>query len=140
MHAGYYEGIIQLRNPNSNVLDFIKKEVEKKGNVFIAKEEEVENGVDFYISSQRFCQNLGKKLQLHFGGELKISARLHTISRQTSKELYRVNVLFRLPNFRKGDIITYRGEKIMILAIGKKIFAKNINTGRKLSIKYSSLP
>lgn len=135
----YYEGILQLRNPNKEVVDFIEKEVEKKENVFITKKEKVRNGIDFYITSQKYLQNLGKKLQNCFGGELKVSSKLFSRDRQTSKGVYRVNVLFRLPGFKKGDIIELRGDKIKVINIGKKVFAKNLKTGKKVSISFRDL-
>jgi len=60
------------------------------------KKEYVRNGIDFYLTSQRYAQSLGKKLKKTFKGELKISSKLFTVNRQTSKNVYRVNVLFRL--------------------------------------------
>ena len=96
--------------------------------MFITKKEKVRNGIDFYVTSKRYLQNLGKKLQNCFGGELKVSSRLFTRDRQTSKDVYRVNVLFRLPRFKKDDIIELKGNKIKVINIGKKVFGKNIKT------------
>jgi len=91
------------------------------------------------MAPQRFLRNVGAKLQNHFGGQLIISKKLHTKNRLTSKEVYRVNALFRLPSFKKGDILDYKGEKIKILAIHKKVMAKNINTGKKLSLNFKEI-
>ena len=62
-HDEYFEGILQVRNPSEEVLDFIAKEVEKKGDVFVAKAKQTQNGIDLYISSQRFLRSIGNKLQ-----------------------------------------------------------------------------
>lgn len=139
MHQDYYEGILQLRNPNEEAIEFIKNQVKKRTNVFIAKEQKVNNGIDFYISSQKYLQTIGKKLKKHFRGELKISSRLHTKNRQTSKNVYRVNILFRLAKCNIGDILNFRGDKIKILKMGKKILAKDMKTGKKISISYKDL-
>lgn len=139
MHKDYYEGILQLRNLNKEVVEFIKNQIKKRADVFITKEKKVNNGIDFYITSQRYLQTLGKKLKKHFSGELKISSRLHTKNRQTSKNIYRVNVLFRLTKYNTSDIINFRGDKIKILKLGKKILAKDIKTGKKLSLNYKDL-
>lgn len=135
----YFEGILQLRNPSKEVVDFIEKQTEQKENVFITKKEEVRNGIDFYFTSNKYLLNLGKKLQNCFGGELKFSSKLFSRDRQTSKEIHRVNVLFRVPGFKKGDIIKLKGDNIKVINIGKKVFGKNIKTGKKVSINFKDL-
>jgi len=138
MHPQYYEGILQLRNPNKDVLKYVKNQIEKS-NVFTSKEILLKNGRDIYLSSQKFLRALAIKLQKRFGGQLKTSRKLHTVSKTTGKKLYRVTVLHRLPLFKPGDIITYRGEKIKIKSIGKKIFAQNTETGKKFTIKFKDI-
>ncbi|MAG72186.1 MAG: hypothetical protein CL471_18130 [Acidobacteria bacterium] len=138
-HNGYFEGILQLRNSNEEVLEATLKAIEKKGNVSVAKIKNVTNGIDIYISSQRFLRNLGAKLQKQFGGQFTISKKLYTKHRLTSKEVYRVNALLRLPNFKKGDIIKYKGDEIKILAMKKKVLAKVLKTGKKLTLNFKDL-
>tara|TARA_Y100000310_G_scaffold315910_1_gene367042 strand:+ start:2439 stop:2873 length:435 start_codon:yes stop_codon:yes gene_type:complete len=135
----YFEGILQLRNPNEEVISFIANQIKKRDDVFIAKQAKAKNGVDLYFSSNKFLKALGKKLQNHFGGELKTSATLHTRSRQSSKNLYRLTVLFRLPEFKKGDTVKFKGEKVKILKLERKVFCKNINTGKKISMDYKEI-
>jgi len=139
MHKDYYEGVLQLRNPNNEIIEFIDNQIKKRADVFITKEKRVNNGIDFYITSQKYLQAIGKKLKKQFSGELKISSKLHTKSRQTSKNLYRVHVLFRVANCNIGDILNFKGDSVKILKMGKKILAKNIKTGKKLSINYKDL-
>jgi len=129
-----------LRNPNGLVMDFINKQMENKEGVFISKRVKVINGVDLYFSSQRFLQNLGRKLQKTFGGELKISTKLHTVHRLTSKRIYRVNVLFRLPTVKKGDIVRIRGEDFEIIGMGRKVIGRSKETGKKARLEYEELP
>jgi len=92
----YFEAILQIRPKNKEVLDFIKKQVEKRENDWIAKQEELKYGVDLYISTRKFAIVLGRKLKKSFDGELKVSKKLFKVSRQTSKKVYRVTVLFRV--------------------------------------------
>ena len=94
----YFEGILQLRNPDKEVIKFIRNQVKKqfdKG-IFINKEVNTKNGIDFYLTSKRFLRTLGNKLNKQFKGELKISPQLFSRNKQTSKDIYRINVLFRL--------------------------------------------
>ena len=136
----YFEGILQLRNPNSLVMEFINRQMENKKGVFISKEVKLTNGVDLYFSSQRFLSNLGHKLQKTFGGELKINSSLHTRNHLTSKDLYRVNVYFRLPTVKKGDIVKIRGEEFEIIGMGKKVIGKSLETNKKVRLEYGDLP
>ena len=138
-HRNYYEGILQLRNIDNKIMEFTIKEIEKIEYTNIAEIKKVTNGFDIYISPQKSLRSLGNKLQKHFGGQIIVSTKLHTKSRVTSREVYRVNMLFRIPNFKKGDIVEYKGDKIKIISIHKKVFAKDIKTGKKLNINFKDL-
>ena len=96
MDKEYYEGILQLRNPNEEVLNFIRNQFKNNSKVWISKQERLKTGIDLYISSNKFLLSLGKKLKKSFKGELKTSRKLHSRDRMTSKNVYRVAVLFRL--------------------------------------------
>ncbi len=130
----YYQGILQLRNVNDEILAFVRNQVKKRGDVAITKTARVGDGMDLYITSQKFIRILGKKLKESFGGELKVSEKLHTRNRQ-GKDLYRVNVLFRLLKYKKGDIVSIRGEQLRLIRIGRKIFAKNMKNGRRVTVR-----
>ena len=135
----YFQGILQLRDVNDEIRNFVFNQIKKRGDVYITKTVRFENGEDYYITSQKFIRILGKKLRESFGGELKTSAKLHTRNRQ-GKDLYRVNVLFRLSGHKKGDIVNVRGEDVRLIRLGKKVFAKNVKTGKKMTIRRSDLP
>ena len=141
MNAQYYEGVLQLRNPTEEIINFVKAQIdrEKSESIFVAKAVDVEKGVDLYLSNNGFLISLGKRLKKHFRGELLITTRLFTMDRQTSKEVHRVSVKFTPSAIRKGDIITYKGEKVEILGTGKKISAKNIKTGKKMMLDFGKL-
>ena len=139
MNNQYFEGILQLRNPIQKAVDFIRAAVDKRNDVFIAKEVKIKKGIDFYMSSQKFLQILGKKLQKRFGGEYKISRKLFGINKLTSKMIYRVNVLVRLSKFRIGQTIDYRGKKIKIVGLRDKIQGIDVKSGKKILIKYTDV-
>src|SRR3989338_3426183 len=96
--ANYYQGILQLRNIDTEILHFIKNQITKRNDVCATKIVKHEDGIDIFLSSQKFITMVGKKLKESFGGQLKIASRLHTKSKQ-GKDLFRVNVLFRLANY-----------------------------------------
>jgi len=96
LHAEYYEAIIQLRPSTEELLRFIERSISERKDVFISKILPSKNGVDIYISSQRFARSLGQKLKRRFKGELKITRSLYSRDRMSGKLLYRATVLFRL--------------------------------------------
>ncbi|MCX8147024.1 MAG: NMD3-related protein [Candidatus Woesearchaeota archaeon] len=134
----YFEGIFQLRNPTKEVIDFIKEDIKrnKEKGVFITEEKHVARGIDYHITSQRYMQNLGHRLQNRFGGILKINPQLFTRNRQTSRNVYRVNVYFELLNFGIGDVVKYDEKIIKITDMGKRIVGKDIITGKNASFDY----
>lgn len=137
VHNQYFEGILQLRNPNNNVIDFIKAQV-KKEKVAITKVVKEKKGYDYYITSRKFLHKLAKKLQQSYNGQLKVSPKLFSKNRLTSKNIYRLNVLFKLFPYKKGDSITHKGEKLKIINIGNKVLAQNPK-GEKQWISYDNL-
>ena len=135
----YFEGILQLRNPTQELLDFVRNRVRKDNKAFIAKEEPVSGGIDLYLSSNHYLQNLGMLLKKSFPGELKISRRLYSRSHLTSRQLYRVNVMFRLSDLRKGQQVTYRGTLHEIVSLAGKVALRSTTTGKRLTVDYKDV-
>ena len=134
--SNYYEGTLQLRNPTKELIRAAKSLIESNRLIFIAKEAKVVNGVDFFLSSQKQMQIIAKRLQMRFGGEMKISRKLFTVKRLTSKRVYRVTVMLRLPKFKVGDVVKTRGRLIRVKQIGKKVFGVDVDTGKKITVDY----
>lgn len=137
-HPNYYEGILQLRNPNQEVIDFVKKAIHKAG-VFVSQEKRTVNGTDLYVGSQRFLRTLGRELQARFHGEMVISTRIHTRNRQTSKEVYRVSLLFRLYDLKIGQTAKFKNKFVKITHLGKKVKGIDVDTNKKVEFNYSDL-
>ena len=135
----YYQGILQLRDVSDEVMDFVYSQIQKRPDVAVTRTAKLDNGKDLYITSQKFIRILGKKLRESFGGELKVSSKLHTRNRQ-GRDLYRVNVLFRPLKYKRGDIVLIRGDEVKLLHVGNRIFARNLKTGKKLKIRREDLP
>ncbi len=132
----YFEGTLQLRNPTKELVKAAKRMIEENKLVFIAKEVKVTTGIDLYLSSQRQMQVIAKKLQKKFGGEYRISRKLFTVKRQTSKYVYRIAVLLRLPNFKIGDVVKTRGRFIKVKHMGNRVFGVDVDTGKKINVDY----
>ncbi len=129
--SDYFEGILQIRNGSKELLDWIQTRIKEEGKAKVAKAKKVTNGVDLYITDQHYLQNLGRKIKEHQNGILKVSRRLHTQDKMTSKIIYRVTVLFKTLPFKKGDIITFHGEQVQILQINTKAQIRNLKSGAK---------
>jgi NMD protein affecting ribosome stability and mRNA decay len=136
--ANYFQGVLQLRDVNDEIMAFVRNQMDKRDGVFVTKAVKLTNGFDFYITSQKFIRILGRKLKESFGGELKVSSKLHTRSRQ-GKDLYRINVMFRLLKYKAGSVVNVRGEEIRILSMRRKIFGRNLKTGKKVTIRASDI-
>jgi len=140
-HGQAYNGILQLRNYDESIIRFIDSELEKghsKGKYCI-KLIEFKGGIDYMFSSASFTRHIGKLLLQRFGGEFKETARLVTRSKETSKDLYRLTVLFRVPKFKKGEIVSYKGREVKILNFGNKVYISDIRTNKKERVPYGRI-
>ncbi len=129
-NIGYYEGVLQLRNPNDEVFAYINKQLFEEPKVRIVKKRRMADGVDYYLNDQRFLQKLGKRLQERFNAQLKTSIKLHSTSRMTSRKVYRVTVLARIPSFEVGQIVEVHGKPMKVLEIKKNVRMQEIKTGK----------
>lgn len=135
----YFEGTLQIRGGDEELLDWIRKTIKKDNRAWIAKEKKVKGGIDLYLSDQKYLQKLGRKLKEVFPGILKTSRKLHTQSKTTSKLLYRVNVMFRPIKYRKGDKIKYQGEEWEIIRLSDKAHLKDPVSGKKMIVDLDKL-
>lgn len=120
LSGGYYEAIVQVRATNRRPdlyerlrVDAIAHEVE--GSVqdagdrlsFITRLDDTRDGVDIIVSSHSIGDAIARQIVTEMGG--KITRHPKLVGERDGKKLYRVTVLLRLPQFRKGDVITYNG-------------------------------
>ncbi len=135
-HPNYFEAVLQLREVTQQIVDFVEEELRRTEHP-IAKVTELKNGLDYYLADNELTRALGKKLQQKFGGELKVTASLHT--KKDDKEKYRVTVLFRYPGFSKGDDVTYEGEEWTVEIMGKEIHLRHSTTNKKQRVKWKDM-
>ncbi len=140
-HAKYYEAILQLREPDPAVImaveDAVKSSAADNREIFISKRKKVTNGWDFYLSLKGFAVELGRALFNKFGGELKITKKLFSQHRQTSKLLYRITVLFRMAPFKPGDIVLLGENAFRITTLTKRfVSGMNLETLRSAELNY----
>ena len=111
--TNYFEGILQLRNPPDNIKTYIENELKKvshKG-VFVTKISETNKGVDLYMTSKNGMRILAQKLVNHFGGSINLNPQLFSRNSQTSKDIYRLNILVEFLPFSKGSVISFKEVK-----------------------------
>lgn len=132
-HPQYYEAILQLRDTSQDVVDYVEREF-MSHKIPITQALEVKNGFDFYVADSQFTKSLGQRLQEKFGGELVLTASLYGVKKD--REVYRVTVLFRGMPFKKGDLVRYRGEEWKVLSLSKYILLQELNSGKKVQLRY----
>lgn len=136
-----FNGILQLRNPTEEMVSFVETEIRKGADrgCYCNKETEVTNGIDYNITSAQFTRELGRKLRDKYGGELIETAKLVSRSKETSKDLFRITMMFRYPKFNKGDIIDYKGRQVRVLNLSGKVYVQDIKSSKKQQINYKDL-
>jgi len=109
----YFEGTLQLREATQELIDFVRADIaaHAKDGVHIESEKGKGKSLDFKLTSTKYMRQLGKRLKARFNGELTETVKLFTRNKQTSKEVYRTNVLFRLRPYKVGDVVESRGRK-----------------------------
>ena len=132
-HPGYYQAILQLRDCNKQIIDFAKTQI-LKSNIGMSKSTKLKSGFDFYLEDSQFTRGLGKKLQQSFGGILNVTASLW--GEKKGKLLYRVTVLYRAVDFKKGDLVDFQGEEYQIISMTKDVLLKHKKSGKKVHLKY----
>ena len=94
-HSEYFEAVIQLRPLDKPLYDWVIRDI-TNSNIGVSREEVTKNGFDLWIDSNQYAIALGKKLKKRFDGKVIVSSALHSTHRLTSKQLFRVTMLFRL--------------------------------------------
>ena len=137
----YFEGILQLRTEGElreEVIEATRNEIAKyaERGVHCTKQGHVRGGMDFLLTSQKHVQAIGRRLHEQFGGILKINSQLFSRSRETSRDLFRVNVLLELPTFMKGDVVDVDGRLVKVTKAGKKLIGDDLIYGKGVTLDY----
>ena len=135
-HALYFEAILQLRDVEEEVVNFVEDEIERV-KLKVAKTVPFKNGIDYYLSNNSLTRALGKRLRERFGGYIKETSSLWGVKKD--REVYRVTVLFRGVPFRKSEIVIYDGEDYKVVSLKKDIFLQNVKHGKKVHLRYHDM-
>ena len=140
--SGYFQGILQIRNKKNakfqDVLTLVIGDIERNEPITVAKIVEMKSGVDFYLSSNKYVHCLGRKIHGEFGGDFVVSKKLYTKDHQSGKNLYRVTVLVRLPDYNVGDIVEITGRLMLVRKIiGNRLICVDIVSGKRINLRSS---
>lgn len=126
-HGGYFEGTLQVRNETEETKRFVRERVAAH-EARIAKEVAQPTGTDYYISSNSAARHVAQELQ-QYGGKMKLTRKLFSRNRQTSKDLYRVTAHVQLPEYQPGDVVKEQ-DPLLVKRLSKKIQFQNLRTGK----------
>ncbi|MBI4415471.1 MAG: hypothetical protein HY557_00630, partial [Euryarchaeota archaeon] len=142
----YFVGTVQLR---ADGRDLAEEEVRRAETIasrlearrgeeeFVSETEAVRGGVDVKVSTNQFAKKLAQEFAKKFGGTLGSSATLHT--QREGKDMYRATYVVRIPAFRVGDVIQWRGARHRVIGLGDSVRLEDLATGAKVSVRSREL-
>ena len=140
----YFESILQVRNATPEITAFIRNDIakQKKKGIYINKESRLnkysEENIDFSITDQTYAKVIAEKLHHQYGAIIKKNAQLFSINWQTTKNIYRLNVLVEIPRYHVGDCIKDENNLYHIMSLGTRINVTNLKTQKKTSLVHGS--
>lgn len=132
----YFEGILQLRNTNKDIINFTNNYM-TKNEVYANDTQEINDGIDYYFVHKKKIQTTANALIKEFGGYLDINEQLFSRNHQTSKDIYRINAKLTFPKFQKNDVITYNDQVIYITNLSKEISGLNLEKEKKETLQFN---
>jgi nonsense-mediated mRNA decay protein 3 len=140
--GGYFEAIIQIRAAGrfpteeerrrcSAIARDSMESMRKKGDrlAFISEALELKEGIDLYMGSMNASRQVCRLIINELGGSFSESPTL--VGMKDGKNLYRITFAMRLPEFRPGDVIRFRGRIIQIRSSGKKVNGISLEDGSR---------
>jgi nonsense-mediated mRNA decay protein 3 len=140
--GGYFEAIIQIRASGrfpteeeekrcSAIAREAMESMKKKGDrlAFISYFQEQKEGLDLYMGSMNASRQVSRLIVSELGGNFSESPTL--VGMKDGKNLYRITFAVRLPEFRPGDVVRFRGKIIQIKSSGKKVNGISLEDGSR---------
>jgi nonsense-mediated mRNA decay protein 3 len=149
--GNYYESILQIRaskdTPHRTLIEALRKvenlvdgqSLTNRG-LFITRSEEVNGGIDIFLSSISFGKSAAKELADTYCAETKEAFKLIG-QNEEGQNMYRITYLVRLPDFHAGDVVQFEGRYFKLIRLsgtGAKVV--DIMNHRERSIKRSDVP
>lgn len=131
MAGRYYEAVVQLRARGRSlspqeieecetiVISQAEKSLEKGDRLaFVREMKPVQGGVDIVVGSTQMGRLTARSILDRFGGRMQESYK--QVGAKNGKDLYRTNILVRLPRLRDGDVVVARGTVLEVRGCGGK--------------------
>jgi NMD protein affecting ribosome stability and mRNA decay len=133
--GNYFQGVLQIRNPTSEVKKYLQKRLAQSRGVFASRLVEKDNILDAHISDNRFIRKVALEIEANFEANIQFASQLHTFDHLTSKDMHRLTALVVCYPFTKNDAIEYDGQYYVVRQVQKYAQLENIKTGelRKVS-------
>ncbi|MFH1173695.1 MAG: NMD3-related protein [archaeon] len=135
----YYEGVLQLRNADEHIIGRAKAML-KRERAHLAKEVHVQNGIDLYLSPRKAIDALAKHLRAAFGGTYERHAQLFSRNTQSSRDIFRLNIILNFPALKKGTFFLHNHLPFEVINTGKSFKVKNVQSGSSTSIRIPHTP
>jgi nonsense-mediated mRNA decay protein 3 len=139
--SGYFESVIQIRAdkrfPSPKELQTIDQIIRAKISslsvrnrmAYVSDVSVIKEGVDYYIGSYKAARKLTTVVKDIMGGVVQESPRLVGRDKSRGKDLYRIWISIRLPDFQKDDFIEYENRKGQVKGFdGKKIILNDLES------------
>jgi nonsense-mediated mRNA decay protein 3 len=139
--SGYFESVIQIRAdkrfPSTKELQTVDQIIRAKiGSLsvknrmaYVSDVSVIKEGVDYYIGSYKAARKLTTAVKDVMGGVVQESPRLVGRDKSRGKDLYRIWISIRLPDFQKDDFIEYENRKGQVKGFdGKKILLNDLES------------
>ena len=139
--SGYFESVIQIRAdnrfPSSKELQTIDQIIRAKISslsvknrmAYVSDVSVIKEGVDYYVGSYKAARKLTTAVKDVMGGVVQESPRLVGRDKSRGKDLYRIWISIRLPDFQKDDFIEYENRKGQVKGFdGKKILLNDLES------------
>ena len=124
----YYEGILQVRNADHMVKNWLHSFLKKSFNKGIIINNIVEKGssIDLFFANKKNIQRVARKMERVFGAFIETNPSIHTRDRQTQKDVYRISTLVQIPSFREKDVVSLDEHTLYITRLGNQIKARKV--------------
>jgi len=139
----YFEGTLQVRGDHRelapreirDVRTFVVARVDRSedSEAFISRVEEVDGGLDFYVSQNALAKRLAREVADSFGGSVSSSPKL--FGQREGREVFRVTALVRLGAFHKGDVVRHKGAIAEVTSVRPFVVLRDLATGESRRFK-----
>jgi len=136
-----HEAIVQLRNCDEKIVEKARNYLFDMGAITTRVSIRKNKGkleVDWYINKKNYAKKLLDKLSQEYIGEKQITAKLHTLDKDTGKRIYKITAKFDKFKFNKGDKILFKDQELIVQGLkGNYLVVKK--DSQKLNIPLNKL-